>query len=103
MSKFDELHQHLQECVDSNDSDLIVTTNGVTFNVFENAYTLSVDAKRERDRLVEENKRLREALIGMTERHCDLINSGDAGNWNPEEDQPVISARLALSCSGENK
>ena len=48
-------------------------------------------------RLAEENKRLREALLSMTELYCDLINSGDAGNWNPEDDQPVISARLALS------
>jgi hypothetical protein len=55
------------------------------------------------DRLVEENKRLREALTGITNYYCDLINSGDFGNWNPEEDEPVISARLALSELEPNK
>ena len=37
-----------------------------------------------------------ESLEGMTERYCDLINSGDAGNWNPEEEDVVIKARKIL-------
>ena len=40
--------------------------------------------------------RLEAALIGMTERYCDLVNSGDAGFWNPEEEPEVIAARAAL-------
>ena len=64
--------------------------NGVISDHAEVIINIAVD-------LHDENKRLREALLNMTERYCDLINSGDAGNWNPEDDQPVISARLALS------
>lgn len=40
---------------------------------------------------------LRDALKGITEHYCGLVNSGDAGHWNPEEDQEVIAARLALN------
>ena len=63
MSKFNELHEYLRECVDSdNDSFIGITEDGVEFNMYEWAFALSVNAKREHDRLVEENKRLREAL-----------------------------------------
>lgn len=38
-----------------------------------------------------------EALENMTERYVGLINSGDAGNWNPEKELEVIAARKALA------
>ena len=44
---------------------------------------------------------LLEALVGMTEHYCDLINSGDAGNWNPENEIPVIASREALKAAKE--
>lgn len=37
-----------------------------------------------------------EALKAVTALWCDLVNSGDAGNWNPEEDEPIMLARKAL-------
>lgn len=45
-------------------------------------------------------KKLAETLKGMLELWCNLVNSGDAGNWNPEEDEPVIKARKALKDAG---
>ena len=64
MSKLNELHEHLRECVDSdNDSFIGITEDGVEFNMYEWAFALSVNAKREHDRLAEENKRLREVLL----------------------------------------
>ena len=52
MSEFDELHEHLKECVDS-DYHTGITEDGVEFNIFEWAFGLSVKAKREHDNLVE--------------------------------------------------
>ena len=43
-----------------------------------------------------ELERLRTATKGLIERYCDLVNSGDCGFWNPEEEAPVIAARAAL-------
>ncbi len=37
-----------------------------------------------------------EALDIMTERYASLANSGDCGNWDPEEEEEVIQARAAL-------
>ena len=42
-------------------------------------------------------KELADALESMTERYTDLVNSGDAGFWNPETDKPVIQARAVLA------
>ncbi len=43
----------------------------------------------------------REALVGMVETYTSLINSGDAGHWDPEKDEPVIAARSALTALPE--
>lgn len=40
---------------------------------------------------------LLEALNGMISMYCELINSGDAGYWNPEEVPEVIAARAAIA------
>lgn len=37
------------------------------------------------------------ALLGILNRYVDLANSGDAGFWNPEAEEVVISARRALA------
>jgi hypothetical protein len=66
MSEFNKLHEHLRECVDSeNDSFIGITEDGVEFNMYEFAFALSVCAKREHDRLVEENRQLREFLESL--------------------------------------
>lgn len=38
----------------------------------------------------------RKALEALLDRYTELVNSGDCGNWNPEEEQVVIDARSAL-------
>ncbi len=37
------------------------------------------------------------ALEGMTKRYVDLVNCGDCGNWDPEEEAEVKLARAAIS------
>lgn len=37
-----------------------------------------------------------EALQALLTRYTNLINSGDAGFWDPETEQVVIDARAAL-------
>lgn len=39
---------------------------------------------------------LKEALELMLERYVDLVNCGDCGSWNPEEEVRVIKAREAI-------
>lgn len=36
------------------------------------------------------------ALTAMTDKYVGLVNSGDAGNWDPEKDAEVVSARSAI-------
>jgi len=40
---------------------------------------------------------LAEALEAMTEHYTSLINSGDAGFWDPETEKPVIKSREVLA------
>lgn len=47
--------------------------------------------------LERENGGLLAALENFVERYTALVNSGDAGNWNPETDAEVIQARAAIS------
>ncbi len=37
-----------------------------------------------------------EALEQMVSMYCELIDSGDCGNWNPREDDAVLIANAAL-------
>lgn len=38
-----------------------------------------------------------EALRGLVERYCALVDSGDAGVWDPEGEDEVAAARAALA------
>ena len=40
---------------------------------------------------------LHAACRALLNRYLALVNSGDAGNWNPEEEPEVIAVRRALS------
>jgi hypothetical protein len=40
--------------------------------------------------------KMREALEALLKRYVQLVDSGDAGFWNPEEEDVVINARQAL-------
>lgn len=43
-----------------------------------------------------ENERLKEALEGLLKHYVDLVESGDAGFWDPEQEEPVKVARQVL-------
>ncbi len=51
-----------------------------------------IDLRRKKD-----FKSLVEALEGILEKYVSLVNSGDAGFWNPEEVPEVIKARSVLN------
>jgi hypothetical protein len=42
------------------------------------------------------DRQFREALEALLKRYVTLVESGDAGNWNCEEEPEVIFARNAL-------
>lgn len=48
-------------------------------------------------RLIAAAPELLAALKLCVERHCSLVNSGDCGNWNPETDVEIITARAAIA------
>ena len=62
----------------------------------EDTTTWIKEVALQQDKLVEQVSMLRNALINQTESWCELVNSGDAGRWNPEEDDIVIQSRKAL-------
>lgn len=47
-------------------------------------------------RLISAAPDLYEAVKGFLDLYVALVNSGDCGNWNPEEEDVVIAARAAL-------
>ena len=48
-------------------------------------------------RAVNSHDALVAALKEITEHYCALVNSGDAGSWDPEGDDEVKHARSALA------
>lgn len=55
--------------------------------------TLKADA----DRREREAEALRKASISFLDRYVALVNSGDCGNWNPEDEPQVQALRKALT------
>ncbi len=41
-------------------------------------------------------RRERDALQGILDRYVSLVNCGDCGNWDPEEEAMVKAARAVL-------
>ena len=38
-----------------------------------------------------------DALVHLLRRYVELVESGDCGFWNPEEEEEVIAARAAIA------
>ena len=53
-------------------------------------------SQKENARLVAAAPELRTSLANLLDHYLALANSGDCGNWNPEEEKEVIAARAAL-------
>ena len=47
--------------------------------------------------LMAASKDLYSALENITNSYIELVNSGDCGNWNPENDKEVVEAYAALA------
>lgn len=55
-----------------------------------------VSLRKDAARFCGENERLQKALAAVVDRYVSLVNSGDCGNWNPEEEEAVIAARALI-------
>lgn len=53
----------------------------------------------ERDHLLSVQKQLVEALEAFLEMYLRGANSGDWGNWNPEEEPEIIAVRAAIQAA----
>ena len=65
----------------------------------QQSYNMTVEARQEKakaDRLRAVNAKLVEALEALLKDHCSLVNSGDCGFWEVEEEDEVIRAREAI-------
>lgn len=72
-----------------------VTTLGKTI---AQTYYSSSDKHAEADtRLIAAAPDLLKALQVMTATYVELVNTGDAGRWDPEKDVEVIGARAAIA------
>lgn len=60
-------------------------------------YSLARKLEQERDEAREQAAELLEALEVMADYYVQLVNTGDAGQWNPEEDDVVIKSRAAIT------
>lgn len=66
----------------------------------EDKEALSEECKSLEFQLTTERKKVERlvwALSDVTELYCKLINSGDAGFWNPEDDEAIKKAIELLS------
>ena len=58
-----------------------------------NCYVVPADFARQLERKL---NALEKAARAHLDRYIALVNSGDAGNWNPESEEHVINLRRAL-------
>ena len=68
-------------------------TTDPMFNVFKDlAEAGSTEVEKWRDMATELGSR----LDSLLNRYVELVNCGDCGNWNPEEEMVVKAARRAI-------
>jgi hypothetical protein len=63
---------------------------------YRDATELELDQREEIQTLTRKNEQLEDALRGLLRRYVGLVESGDAGKWDAEEEEEVIEARKAL-------
>lgn len=71
----------------------------------ENLERLEKESHQRGDKLVrsaEKIVKLKRALKDLTKHYVALVNSGDCGKWDPEEEPAVIAAREALKDDDKN-
>jgi hypothetical protein len=61
----------------------------------------SMNAHAGANRLGDQRDDARRALQGLLDHYVGLVNSGDAGNWDPETEPVVIEARRCLPATPE--
>jgi hypothetical protein len=61
-----------------------------------------VQAVNERESLLAQRDALRDALMMILNHYKSLVNSGDCGNWNPDEEPQVIQAQSVLALCNPN-
>lgn len=90
MKEFNNLHEHLRECVDS-DNFTGVSDCGVEFNMFDWAYGLSTKARREHEQLNHEMKQIHkelnklEAVKEYVNKKLDFLNSNGVQSFQLNE------------------
>ena len=67
------------------------------YSITYNGYWIGRMRGQENAQLVSAAPYLLEALSKLTEMYCQMIYSGDCGNWNPEDDIEVKEARAAIA------
>lgn len=67
------------------------------------ALASAIDSASGLPSLLAERDALRAALERAVKRYVDMANSGDCGNWDPEEEEFVIAARAALALGGKGQ
>ena len=83
-----------------NESEAIVDSNGNIVLMFDPSmgeYELALAYDSPNLSLILAAPDLLEALSKLTDMYCRLLNSGDCGNWNPEDDIEVKEAREAIA------
>lgn len=81
------------------DRDALVDAAGdaIVCGVWHNDSTAGVWVHPDNAHLIAAAPDLYEALEAFVARYAAMVNSGDCGNWNPEEEDFVIAARSALA------
>lgn len=82
----------------SDDGQWIQAKGGKSPMVGDRFFSICVSATSEEDkRLIAAAPDLLEALESLIIKYVRLVNSGDAGFWNPEDDKEVIAAIAAIA------
>jgi hypothetical protein len=77
--------------------------HGGPYGGLEVAHTGLVGRNKEPDQAVADARLIAAApdllasLEAVTKHYVDLINCGDCGNWNPEDEDPIKAARTAIA------